>query len=397
MRLAIFSGNPAFKNPLYVGSPIVEEEVKKNYFKYMKQVFARNCFTNDGPLVRKLEKKIADIHRVKYCVAVCNATLAEILVLKALELQGEAILPAFTFIATAHACLWQGLEPIFCDIDPDNLTIDVRRAESLINKKTSVIIGVHVFGNVCEAEKLNKLARNYGLKLIYDAAHAFRCYFGNKPIGNFGDAEIISFHATKFFSTFEGGAVLTNDSKLDERLRHLRNFGFTGYDRVEFLGINAKMSESSAAMGLASLESIRSRINRLKENHLAYRKNLAAIPGITVVPVGAKGKSNYQFCALLVDHKRFGVSRDLLYEILWKENVFARRYFYPGCHRMEPYRSLWPNAYRRLPVTEDISKRILCLPTNLKNPQKDIPLIVEIIKTVQGDNAKIIRWKKASR
>jgi dTDP-4-amino-4,6-dideoxygalactose transaminase len=394
IKLAIFGAPAAFKRPLYTGAPIVERQSEQRYFAWMKQAFRRNCFTNNGPLLQRLEKEVAGIHSVKHCVAVCNATIAQMLLLKSLGLRGEVILPSFTFIATAHACLWQGLKPVFCDIEPDTLTIDAEKAERLINKKTSAIIGVHLFGNVCNIGQLERLAKNYKLKLIFDAAHAFKCSLGDKSIGGFGNAEMVSFHATKLFSTFEGGAVLTNDRELACRVSVLRNFGFTGYDKVEFLGINAKMPEASAAMGLASLPAIGRRISHLKKNYFIYRKSLVSIPGISLVSLGLKGRSNYQFMPILVEEDKFGVSRDILYDILWKENVIARRYFYPGCHRMHPYKSLYPDAGRGLSVTEDICGKILCLPMNLKSPQRDIAAIRGIIVEVRENAGRILEWKR---
>jgi len=394
MKLAIFTGTPLFEKPLYVGNPMMEEETKRKFFKYMDDVFTRNYFTNNGPMVQRLEEEIAKIHSVKHCVAVCNATIGEILVLKALELKGEIILPSFTFISTAHSCLWQGAKTVFCDISADSLTIDANSAVKLISADTSAIIGVHLFGNTCDVKALELLCKDKNIKLIFDAAHAFNCSYGKTPVGNFGNAEILSFHATKFFSTFEGGAILTNDSQLDAALRILRNFGFRNYDDVGFLGINAKMSEASAAIGLASLDSINLRLVRLKETYEMYREELHSIPGIKLLSMGDRGKTNYHYIPILINQDKFGLPRDLLYQVLWKENIIARRYFYPGCHRMEPYKTIYPDAYKKLPVTESIVQRILCLPSNLQNPKKDIPAIVEVIKSVQEHKDKVLAWAK---
>ena len=391
MKLAIFTNKPTFDKPLYVGTPIVEKEVRESYFKYMGEVFERNWLTNNGPLVQKLEEKIAKIHGVKHCIAVCNATIGEILVLKALNLEREVILPSFTFISTAHACLWQGAKTIFCDISPDTLGIDPDKAEKLITKNTCAIIGVHLFGNTCDIKRLSKLSKKHNLKLIFDAAHAFNCYYGDKPVGCFGDAVILSFHATKFFGTFEGGAVLTDNPELSVKLRFLRNFGFRTYDEVSFLGINGKMTESHAAMGLASLDFLESRAGLLKENYAVYCRQLSAIPGIRVLQIGREGKSNYQYVVIFVDKIKFGLSRDLLYRILWRENVIARRYFYPGCHRMEPYKTSYPEAYKRLSVTEDIAANVLCLPSGFKEPQKEISKIVNIIKLAHDEADAVLK------
>lgn len=394
MKLAILTNRPAFEKPIGVGVPIVEKDVQNSYYKYMAGVFKRNYFTNNGPLVQKLESEIANIHGVKYCKAVCNATMGQILTLKVLDLKGEIIVPSFTFIATAHACLWQNIRPVFCDISPTSLMIDIEKAEELITEKTSAIIGVHLFGNICDVEGLEKLCKKYSLKLIFDAAHAFNCTWGDIPIGGFGNASILSFHATKFFGTFEGGAVLTNDAELSQRIGLSKNFGFRGYDDVGFLGINGKMSESSAAMGLASLQAIERRAKKLKETYLIYKEQLSTIPGISLLPLGKKERSNYHYIVILVDEKIFGVSRDVLYNILRKENVIARRYFFPGCHRQEPYYSLFPNTYKRLPVTEEIAKKILCLPSNLEEPKSDISTIILILQTAHDSSNEILKWVK---
>lgn len=394
MKLAIETDIPAFKEPLHVGFPHTEAGIQEGFFHLMEKVFARAYLTNDGPFLRDLEEKIGHIHGVKHCVAVCNGTIGQMILLEALGIEGEVILPAFTFISTAHAVHWQKLRPVFCDISKDTLTIDVASAERSITSKTSAILGVHLFGNVCDVEGLTQLKQTYGIKLIFDAAHAFRCSLGDNYIGGFGEAEFFSFHATKFFSTFEGGAILTNDSCLAEKLKLLRNFGFQNIDLVGSLGINAKMSEPSAAMGLASLQVIEDRKKRLKKNYQLYREILSNIPGIHTVPIGQNGKSNYHYVVILIDKEDYGVSRDILYEVLWRENIFARRYFYPGCHRMEPYNTLWPNASERLPVTEDVIQRILCLPSNIAEPEADIATICDIIRCVYERADEVLKWEK---
>lgn len=358
----------------------------------MEEAFDRNYLTNNGPLVQQLENEIAGRSQVEYCTAVCNGTLAQLLILKAFELEGEVILPSFTFISTAHACLWQKLSPVFCDISPIDLMIDPPRAEELITDRTSAVIGVHLFGNICDVTGLTDICRRHGLKLILDAAHAFGCRLGETPVGGLGQAEFFSFHATKFFSTFEGGAILTNDPHLDHRIKLLRNFGFRGYDDVGFLGINAKMSEASAAMGLASLPRLDQRMAQARETDALYRRHLSGIPGISLLETGRQGTTNYHYLVIMVDGDAFGVSRDTLNKVLWQENVKTRRYFYPGCHRMEPYRSLHDYPADHLPVTRKISKEILCLPTNLVRGEKDIEMITQIIKDVHRQAERINQW-----
>ncbi len=378
------SSRRAFATPLYVGAPMVEPETRLRFHALMDEAFDRNYLTNDGPLVQRLEAELAELHQVKHCALICNATIAQIVLLKALDLRGEVILPAFTFIATAHACLWQNLTPVFCDISPQSLTIDVDQATRLITPRTSAIIGVHVYGNMCDVEGLETACRQYGLKLIFDAAHAFSCTVGDTPAGNFGDAEFMSFHATKFFGTFEGGAIFTNNSDLDRRVRYVRNFGFRGYDDVGFLGINGKMSEASAAMGLASLPAIPERIRRCEETYMLYRDRFSEIPGIRVVPIGERGRGNFQYLVTLVDTEEFGVARDELYDALTAQNIWVRRYFYPGCHRVDFYQPACPDAKWNLPVTDDVCSRVLCFPVNLPHPEADVDTIAGVVKNIHN-------------
>jgi len=397
MELAIFTKRPAFEEPQCVGKPLVEPDLFEVYARLVEGVFERRYFTNDGPLVRELEEKLARRHGVRWCVLVCNATIAQMLVLKALDLEGEIVLPSFTFVATAHACLWQNATPVFCDISPDDLMIDPEAVERALTPRTSAVIGVHLFGNVCDVEALTAVCREHGVTLVFDAGHGFDCCFGETPVGRFGAAEFLSLHATKPFSTFEGGAILTDDEKLCEKLRFLRNFGFRGYDDVGFLGINGKMAEACAAFGLASLPRAAARIELLKYNHELYQRELQGVPGVRILPAGIRGRSNYHYMVILIDGDAFGVSRDALNRVLWEDRVLSRRYFYPGCHAMEYFRARFPGAGRHLPVTERISEQVLCLPTNVPKPERDIPLIASLIKTIHAQADKVNRWVSENR
>jgi len=392
MELAVFSGKPAFAKPIPVGFPIVEADTRQRFHALMDEAFDRNYLTNDGPLLQRLESEIASLHGVAHCAIVCNATIAQMLSLQALGLEGEVILPSFTFIATAHACLWQNLTPVFCDITEDTLTIDPDQVETLITPRTRAVIGVHLFGNPCQVEKLETVCKKHGLSLIFDASHAFGCSYGERSIGGFGDLEFLSFHATKFFSSFEGGAVLTNHADIDQKIRWNRNFGFEGYDNVQHLGINGKMSEAAAAMGLASLPAVPRRMANCQRVYRGYCERLSAIPGVSMVPVGEQGKSNYHYIVLIVDEAEYGVSRDTLVSVLWKENVLARKYFYPGCHQMPFYRRRYPQRTWRLPVTERVSQQVLCLPSNLPHPEEDMDIIADIIVTVRKNAKRVQQW-----
>ena len=323
----------------------------------------RVWFTNNGPLVQEFERRIAEISGVKHCVAVCNATVALEIVIRALGLTGEVIVPSFTFVATAHALQWQEITPVFCDVAPNSHHLDPKRVESMITPRTTGIIAVHVWGVPCDIDALADIAQKRGLKLVFDAAHAFGCTYQGQMIGQFGDAEVFSFHATKFVNSFEGGAITTDDDQLAEKLRYMRNFGFAGYDNVEYIGTNGKMNEACAAMGLTSLESLDEFIKVNQRNYDIYRRELDGIPGVTLYPLDSREKRNYQYVVVEVDEAIAKISRDDIVRVLHAENVLARRYFYPGCHQMEPYRLYFPHAGLLLSNTEKLSQQVMTLPT----------------------------------
>ena len=387
--LAVFGGLPTFGEQLYVGRPNIGD--RGRLLGRFNEILNSRWFTNDGPFVREFEQRIADLASVKHCIAMCNGTVALEIAIRALGMKGEVIIPSFTFIATAHALQWQGITPVFCDIDPRTYTLDPKRVEQMITPRTTGIIGVHVWGYICDIDALAEIGARHGLKLLFDAAHAFACSYNGRMIGSFGDAEVFSFHATKFFNTFEGGAVVTNDDELAKKIRLMRNFGFTGYDEVSYIGTNGKMMEISAAMGFTSLESMDEFIAINRRNYLRYREELRDLTGAKVLTYDETDRSNYQYIVLELDETVTRlVSRDELWRILCAENVMARRYFYPGCHRMEPYRSLFPDAGRLLPETESLAERVLCLPTGTAVDEGDIEIICQILKLVI-DNAEDVR------
>jgi dTDP-4-amino-4,6-dideoxygalactose transaminase len=314
-------------------------------------------------------------------VAVCNATIALEITIRAAKLDGEVIVPSFTFVATAHALQWQRITPVFCDIEPATHCLDPARVEAMITPRTTGIIAVHLWGQPCDVEALTKIAQRRNLTLVFDAAHAFGCAHNGKMVGGFGSAEIFSFHATKFFNTFEGGAIATNDDRLANDVRLMRNFGFAGYDNVVEVGTNGKMCEVSAAMGLTGLKSLEQFVETNRRNREEYRKFLDNIAGVRLLPYGESECRNFQYVVLEIDNATTGLHRDDLIAILHAENVFARRYFWPGCHRMEPYRTLFPKAGIFLPTTEAIAEKVLVLPTGTGVTIKDIETICSIIRT----------------
>jgi dTDP-4-amino-4,6-dideoxygalactose transaminase/glycosyltransferase involved in cell wall biosynthesis len=352
-ELALLGGTPAFAEPLHVGRPNVGDRAR--LFERLGEALDRRWLTNVGPLTVEFEQRVADAAGARHGVAVCNATAGLELAARALDLTGEVVMPAFTFVAGAHAMQWLGLSPVFCDVDPRTHNLDPARVEAAITPRTTAILAVHVWGRPCPVDALGALARRRGLRLVYDAAHAFGCSAGRRGIGGFGDATVFSFHATKFVNAGEGGAIVTDDDALAARLRLMRGFGFTDYDTVSSLGINAKMSELAAAMGLTSLDAMDDFVTVNRRNHEAYARQLDGLPGLSLVRYDAADRPNYQYVVLEVDEAAAGLSRDELLQVLHAERVLARRYFYPGVHRMEPYRTLQPDAGRALPATERLA------------------------------------------
>jgi dTDP-4-amino-4,6-dideoxygalactose transaminase len=381
--LAIFGRPPAFAEKLHVGRPNIGN--RDRLLARINDMLDRNWLTNDGPYVQQFEKQIAEFLGVRHCVAMCNGTIALEIAIRALGLSGEVIVPSFTFVATAHALQWQEITPVFCDIDPTTHRLNPAQVEKMITPRTTGIIGVHTWGRPCDIDALEGIARRRKLRLLFDAAHAFGCSHKGKMVGGFGSCEILSFHATKFFNTFEGGAVLTNDDVLAKKMRLMRNFGFSGYDNVIYIGTNGKMTEVCAAMGLTSLESLEQFVETNRRNHGAYRRELQRIPSITLVDYDEGERSNYQYIVLEIDEAAAGLTRDELVDVLFAENVLARRYFFPGCHQMEPYRSHFSRASAVLPETEKLCRRVMVLPNGTSVDESAISRIGHIIRTAISD------------
>ena len=376
--LAIFGGNPAFKEKVHVGRPNIGN--KEKFYELINDMIDRRWLTNKGPYVQALEERIADYIGVKNCIAMCNGTIALEIAIRACDLKGEVIVPSFTFIATAHALQWQEITPVFCDIDPNTYNINTSKIEELITPRTTGIIAVLLWGRPCNIEKLIEITEKHNLKLIFDAAHAFGCTYSSKMIGNFGEAEVFSFHATKFFNTLEGGAVVTNNDQLAEKIRLMNNFGFAGKDKVIYIGTNGKMNEASAAMGLNMFDVLDDLISVNYKNYNKYKEELEGINGINLIEYNEKEQCNYHYIVIEIDESQTLVNRDQIQKILIAENILARRYFYPGCHLMEPYRSYFPHAGLLLPETEKLSKKVLSLPTGTGISTEQIIKICNLIK-----------------
>ncbi len=374
--LAIHGAPPAFAEPLHVGRPNIGSQ--EAFLQRVGTIFDNRWLTNNGPMVQELESRIASYLGVKHCVAMCNGTVALEIAIRALELKGEVIIPSYTFIATAHALHWQEITPVFADVNPATHILDPAAVRRMITPKTTGIIGVHLWGRPAPHAELQSIANDHGLKLMYDAAHAFGCSLGGTMIGNFGECEVLSFHATKIFNTFEGGAVVTNNDALADKMRLMRNFGFAGFDNVIHPGTNGKMTEICAAMGLTNLDAIENIIAANRRNYQAYREAFSAIPGLSLLSYNEAEKNNYQYIVMEVGDD-FPASRDEIVAALHAENILARKYFWPGCHRMKPYRDLFPHAGMMLKHTEAVARRVVVLPSGITLPEQAVKTIAAVI------------------
>jgi len=383
-NLAINGAPPAFEQPLHVGRPNIGD--REAFLKYAGEMFDRRWLSNNGPLVQEFERKVADYHGVRHCIAMCNGTVALEIAIRALGMEGEVIVPSYTFIATAHSLSWQGITPVFADIDPATHCLDPQAVRRMITPRTTGIIGVHLWGKPAPVEALQQIADEHGLQLMYDAAHAFGCSHRGTMVGNFGRCEVLSFHATKFFNTFEGGAILTNDDELAEKMRLMRNFGFAGLDNVIHMGTNGKMIEVAAAMGLVNLEAIAGVIQANQCNHETYRSSLAGLPGISLLGFNEAERNNYQYVVMEVGED-CPVSRDHIIEALHAENILARKYFWPGCHNMKPYRELYPHAGLVLPNTNLVAERVIVLPTGTTMSKAMVETVAAVIRALVKGHA----------
>ncbi len=375
--LAINGAPPAFSTPIHVGAPNVGDRAA--FLHAVGQVLDNNWLTNNGPLVREFEQRIAAKVGVKHCVAMCNGTIALEIAIRALGLQGEVIVPSWTFVATAHALSWQGITPVFADIDPTTHNLDPAAVRRMITPRTTGIIGVHLWGRAAPVSELQAIADEHGLTLMFDAAHAFGSTCNGQPIGRFGACEVFSFHATKAFNTMEGGAVVTNDDDLAEAMRLMRNFGFKGYDNVIHPGTNGKMIEVCAAMGLANLAGFEQIVASNTSHHAAYRKALSGIPGMTLLEYDPTERNSHHYIVVEVGAD-CAASRDRIVAALHAENVLARKYFWPGSHRMQPYRDLFPHAGLLLEHTCALAERVVILPNGTSLEPQAIETIAAVCR-----------------
>ena len=361
-----------------VGRPNIGDE--KKLHAYLEEIISSKWLTNNGRFVKELENRLSQFTRAKHVIAVSNGTVGLEIAIRSLNLTGEVIVPSYTFVATAHALTWLGLKPIFSEIDPQTCNLDPSGLENLITENTSGIIPVNVYGRPAPIREIMDIAQSHKLKVIFDSAHAFGNSYEGTMIGNFGNAEVFSFHATKFYNTFEGGAITTNDDVLAERMRAMRNFGFSEGEGASLVGTNGKMNEMSAAMGLVNLDSINEFVEVNSRCYRIYKEMLHDLPGITLLEYDENEKCNFQYVIIMIDEEAAGYSRDQLFIFLHHKGINTRKYFYPGCHRMEPYKTLFPDLQDHLPITDRIASQVLALPTGKLVSPADIRYITKLIK-----------------
>jgi dTDP-4-amino-4,6-dideoxygalactose transaminase len=349
-----------FSEPIYYTRPLLPD--LNEYTQLLECIWGSRQLTNNGQMARRLETELSSLLKTKYLSVFSNGTSALQIALKTLRLHGEVITTPFTFAATTHALYWNNLTPVFCDIEEDTFTIDTDKVEELITPETTAILPVHVFGNPCRVGPLQQLAKKYGLKLIYDAAHAFGVEINGKSIASFGEISMFSLHATKIYHTIEGGALSFADHDMKKRADKLRNFGIVNEELITEPGINAKLNEVQAAMGLLLTKSVRVEIEKRKHLTLLYRELLNDIPGIIVGRDQDGVVHNYPYFVIRVDREAFGIDRDELQKRLRQYNVVARKYFYPLCSNIRCYRQLPSSNPQNLPVAEKVSKQVLSLP-----------------------------------
>jgi dTDP-4-amino-4,6-dideoxygalactose transaminase len=361
-------------NPIFVTQPALPPLDK--FIDSLKKIWETKILTNNGPFHKEFEATLSEYLGIKHISVFSNGTLALITALQALKITGEVITTPFSFVATTHSLWWNNIKPVFVDIEPDYFNLDPKKVEAAITPQTTAIMPVHVYGNPCKIAELQKIADTYGLKIIYDAAHAFGVKQNNKSILNFGDLSILSFHATKVFNTIEGGAIISPDKKTKERIDHLKNFGFTDETTVIAPGINAKMNELQAAYGLIQLQYVDEYIVKRKKVAKQYREGLKKVHGISFLSDTESVKHNYSYFPILIDAKKYGKTRDEVYEELKTNNIYCRRYFYPLISQFPSYSGIESAKPENLPVAEKVARQVLCLPIY---PHLDLKTIKSII------------------
>lgn len=346
----------------------------------LKQIWGSKWITNNGSFHKQLEKELADYLGVPYVSLFTNGTLPLLIALQALRITGEVITTPYSFVATTHCIWWNGCKPVFVDIDPATGNLDPDRIEAAITPRTTAIMPVHVYGKPCETQRIQEIADQYGLKVIYDAAHAFGVEVNGKSILNAGDMSTLSFHATKVYNTIEGGALIMQDERTKKRIDYLKNFGFAKEVTVVGAGINSKMDEVRAAYGLLNLRQVDKAIDARHQVAMRYREALRNVSGITFFEDMAGVKHNYSYFPIFVDAKLYGMTRDELYSKMREVNILGRRYFYPLISEFSVYKGLSSSVKENLPNAHKMADRVICLPMHHEMSEIDIDRVIEIIK-----------------
>ena len=372
----------AMKEPIYVTRPFLPP--LEEFQEYLKDIWETKWITNNGQYHQELEKALCDYLGVKYVSLFSNGTLALVTALQALRITGEVITTPFSFVATTHALWWNNIKPVFVDIEPKTFNLDPDKIEAAITPKTTAILPVHVYGNPCDVKRIKEIADTYGLRVIYDACHTFGVTVDGEPVLNFGDLSVMSFHATKVYTTFEGGAIVCHDEAMKKRIDFLKNFGFANETTVVAPGINAKMSEFQAALGILQLRHIGEAILRRKQVAETYDTSIANLPGIVRLQRNTDIGHCYPYYPILIKEDEYGKERDEVYARLKQKNIFPRRYFYPLISQFPVYRGLESALPGIMPVAESVTRQILCLPIYSDLEPQNVLRIVQYINDIRG-------------
>lgn len=369
------------KEPVWVTRPLLPP--LEEFQEYLKDIWKSKWLTNNGKYHQALEKALCEYLGVRHISLFSNGTLALITALQALKIVGEVITTPFSFVASTHALWWNNIKPVFVDIDHQSFNLDPDKIEAAITPHTTAILPVHVYGNPCDVRRIKAIADTYGVKVIYDACHTFGVTIDNIPILNFGDLSVMSFHATKVYTTFEGGAIVCHDEAAKRRIDNLKNFGFAGETTVVAPGINAKMNEMQAALGLLQLKYVDPAIAKRKLIAEQYRAGLKGIAGVTYLEDFPGVRHCYPYFPILIDKEKFGKTRDDVYGELKKHNIFGRRYFYPLISQFPTYKGLESARPGKMPVAEKIAEEVLCLPIFPDLEEAHVAAVIATIKLLK--------------
>ena len=364
--------------PIYVTSPLLPS--LEDFTFLLKEIWESKMLTNNGNFHQKLEEELAKYLKVPYLSLFTNGTLPLITALQAMRITGEVITTPFSFVATTHSLWWNGIKPVFVDIEPETCNLDPSKIEAAITPRTTAIMPVHVYGKPCKTKEIQEIANKYGLKVIYDAAHAFGVEINGESILNFGDMATLSFHATKVYNTLEGGALVVHDEQTKKRIDYLKNFGFASETEVVAPGINSKVDEVRAAYGLLNLKQVDHAINSRRKVAIRYRDELQGVKGITFFNDIPGVRHNYSYFPIFINAEEYGMTRDELYFKMKEHNVFGRRYFYPLISTFSTYRGLDSANPDNLPIATQMSNNVICLPMHHALSENEVEYILQIIK-----------------